>query len=664
MNKNKMTKKQRVFRYFAPLWAIAVFFLASYLVTIRPESFWFVAGICTVLFLGVLTLVSIIAESLDDKVEKKKEKGPMITGVMYEKINSLREPALLCDVNYKIIWANRFIHESVSGGVIGTSVQLLFKYQIKDIEIGKKQRDTIVPYKGRSYLVEEEAIKDYDKSYYLLTLRDVTELLELKQQMKDEYKVVSYIIVDNLEELLQFEQERYRETANQIERYVREWGESVGGLVKEYERDKYMFIFDAAYLDTFVAEKFKILDQVREMKAGTGNVPVTISIGVAHVKGSMEEREGAAHVALDMALQRGGDQAVVKWDDKIEFFGGRTNTVQRRTKVRARVVGNELVALMRKAGNIVVMAHKYPDYDAIGASIGIARLAMYCGVKVNVVTNFKDPNVKKSMEFFKDDYAYKGIFVDASKGLDLVRSDTLLVVVDVNNVKMFESEHIARSVNNIVIIDHHRKTAEFEKEPLISYIDASSSSASELVAEILEQAIPVNTLQQNEANMLYAGIVLDTKQFSKGTGTKTYASAMYLRDHKASYQEIRVLFKTSLRDYRQEAVFGEKIELYRNCMAIALNEKGGESSDRILAARVADDLLMLEGVSASFALVLIDNVVHISARSNGTINVQLILEKLKGGGRFDEAGAQVRDTMPSVLMKLKQSIDDYINLDD
>ena len=229
---------------------------------------------------------------------------------------------------------------------------------------------------------------------------------------------------------------------------------------------------------------------------------------------------------------------------------------------------------------------------------------------------------------------------------------------------MFESEHIARSVNNIVIIDHHRKTAEFEKEPLISYIDASSSSASELVAEILEQAIPVNTLQQNEANMLYAGIVLDTKQFSKGTGTKTYASAMYLRDHKASYQEIRVLFKTSLRDYRQEAVFGEKIEIYRNCMAIALNEKGGESSDRILAARVADDLLMLEGVSASFALVLIDNVVHISARSNGTINVQLILEKLKGGGRFDEAGAQVRDTMPSVLMKLKQAIDDYINLDD
>ena len=664
MNRNpkkRLTKKQSVYRYFAPLLAILVVFLSAYLVTIRPQGYLFVGGICTVLYLGLVVMASIIAESLDDKGQRKKQSGPMITGVMYEKINSMQEPALLCDSNYKIIWANKFVHKNTSGGVIGTSVQLLFKYQIKDGEIGIKPRDTIVQYKGKSYIVEEEPIKDYDKNYYLLTLRDTTELLDLKQQMEDEHKVVSYIIVDNLEDLLQFEQERYREAANQIERYIREWGASVGGLVKEYERDKYMFIFDAQYLDTFVKEKFKILDKVRDIRVGNGNISVTVSIGVAKIKGTMEERESAAHVALDMALQRGGDQAVVKWEDKIDFFGGRTNAVQRRTKVRARVVGNELIALMSKASNVIVMAHKFPDYDAIGASIGIARLAMFCGVKVNVVTNFKDVNVKKCMKFFENDEGYKGIFVDSSRGLDLVRSDTLLVVVDVNSARMFESEHIANSVNDIVIIDHHRKAAEFKKEPLISYIDASSSSASELVAEILEQALPINTLQQNEANMLYAGIVLDTKQFSKGTGTKTYAVAMYLRDHNASYQSVQTLFKTSLRDYKQEAVFGEKIEIYRKCMAIALNDKGADSSDRILAARVADDLLMLEDVAASFALVQIDNVVHISARSNGTINVQLILEKLNGGGRFDEAGAQVKDTIGSALIKLKDAIDGYIN---
>ncbi|MBO5313112.1 MAG: DHH family phosphoesterase [Clostridia bacterium] len=665
-NKRGLSKKQGVFRYFAPIWAIAVFFLASYLVTVKPNSFWLVAGVCTLLYVGVLLLVATIAGSLDDKSERKRQSGPMITGVMYEKINSMDEPALLCDSSYKIIWANKFVHKHSTGGIIGTSVQLLFDYDIKDGKIGMRPRDIIVPYKGKSYLVEEEAIRDYDKRYYLLTLRDVTELLEIKQKMADEDKIVSYVIVDNLEDLLQFEQERYREAANKIEGYIREWGASVGGLVKEYERDKYMFIFEAKYLDGFMKGGGfdEILEKIRDIRVGSGNISVTVSIGVAKVSGTMEERESAAHVALDMALQRGGDQVVVKLENRIEFFGGKLNSVQRRTKVRARVVGNELISLMAKAGNVIVMGHRFPDYDAIGASIGIARLAMFCGVKVNIVTNFKDSNVKKSLKFFADDEDYKGIFVDSSRGLDLVRSDTLLVVVDVNNTKMFESEHIARNVNDIVIIDHHRKTAEFEKEPLISYIEASSSSASELVTEILEQSLPVNTLNQNEANMLYAGIVLDTKQFSKCTGTKTYAAAMYLRDHNASYESIQDLFKTSLRDYKLESRFGEKIQIYRNCMAIAVNEYGSESSDRILGARVADNLLMLEGVKASFSLVQIDNMVYISARSDGTVNVQLILEDLGGGGRFEAAGGQVTGTVNTVLNMLLAAIDNRINPED
>ena len=235
-------------------------------------------------------------------------------------------------------------------------------------------------------------------------------------------------------------------------------------------------------------------------------------------------------------------------------------------------------------------------------------------------------------------------------------------MVDVNNINMFESADIANSVEKIVIIDHHRKTAEFDKEPLISYIESSSSSASELVSEMLEQVLPQATLKRNEANMLLAGISLDTKQFTKSTGTKTYAAAMYLRDNGASYEEIQDLFKTTLRDYKQESHFGEKIEMYRNCMAIALNPFGTDASDRILAARVADNLLMIEGVAASFALVLVGGTVHISARSNGTINVQLILEELNGGGRFDAAGAQVKDeNIGAVLLKLKHAIDEYID---
>ncbi len=660
MNKKRMTHRQRATTIFMPIWTVLVIALAAFMVTIEPLKFWMVALISAMLYFGVFVLALIISDSLDAKNKGKKTSSTMLTGVMYEKINSMNEPAVLCDSSYKIVWANRFVHESTSDGVIGTSVQLLFDYKIKDGKIGKRPVDTIVPFRGRSYIVEEEPIKDYEKSYYLLTLRDTTEILELKQTMKDEDKVVGYIIVDNLEDLLQFEQERYRSAANQVENYIREWGESVGGLVKEYERDKYMFIFEAQHLEKFLAEKFDILDKIRDIRVGSGNIPVTVSIGISKVKGTMQERENAAHIALDMALQRGGDQAVVKFDDRIEFFGGRTNAVQRRTKVRARVVANELVTLMARAGNVLIMGHKNPDYDAFGASVGMARLAMLCGVRFNIVTNFKDVNVKKCMKFFENDPLYKGVFVDAAKGLDLVRSDTLLVIVDVNNVRMFESEYIAKNVSNMVIIDHHRKMAEFERAPLITYIEPASSSASELVAEILEQALPMNTLQKNEANMLYAGIVLDTKQFSKGTGTKTYAAAMYLRDNNASYESVQDLFKTSIKDYKLEAMFGEKVEIYRNCIAIALNEHGADSSDRILAARVADNMLMLEGVAASFALVQIDNVIHISARSNGTVNVQLILESMgTGGGRYDAAGAQVKDSVASTLMRLKDAIDDY-----
>ena len=412
----------------------------------------------------------------------------------------------------------------------------------------------------------------------------------------------------------------------------------------------------------FQNDKFDILDKVRDIRIGAGNIPVTISIGVAKIDGTLAEKEKAAHACLEMALQRGGDQAVVKIENDIEFYGGRTNAAQKRTKVRARVVASELINYIAGASNVIVMAHKFPDYDAFGASMGIARLCKFCGAKFNVVTNLKDTNVVKCMSFFSNDDDYKGVFIDGSEALDLVNSDTLLIVVDVNNLAMFDNADIAKNVESIVIIDHHRKTAEFENEPLISYIETSSSSASELVSEMLEQVLPAETLKQNEANMLLAGISLDTKQFTKGTGTKTYGAAMYLRDHGASYEDIQDLFKTSLRDYKQESHFGEIIEIYRNCMAIALNPNGTEQSDRILAARVADNLLMVDGVKASFTLVTVGNTVHVSARSNGSINVQLILEELHGGGRYDAAGAQVKEeNINTVLLRLKQAIDKYIN---
>ncbi|MBR2444816.1 MAG: DHH family phosphoesterase [Clostridia bacterium] len=616
------------------------------------------------IFSAIMVIWVIFFISASPRTNEKMK--PVLSNIMYNKINSLNEPALICDINHKIVWANPYTATAVGKrSVLGDNASNLLSYHIGEEKSQKSDEETRLVLGENTYIVEEEGINSGNERYYLLTLRNITEQARLEQFIVDEETIVSYVIIDNLDELLRFEQERYREIAAKVEAMLRGWCDSVGGLLKEYEKDKYIFIFNGINLDRFVEDKFSILDKVREIRVGSGSIPVTLSIGVSRVKGSMAEKEKTAHIALDMALQRGGDQAAVKIGDQITFYGGKTNTLQNRTKVRSRVIANELANRIASASNVLVMGHAFPDYDAIGSAVGIARLAMYCGVKVNIVTNFKDSNVKRCMKILEKDEHYKGVFVNASKGLDLVKPDTLLIVVDVNNPWMFESKDIAKQVDDIIFIDHHRKTGEFEREPVLTYIEPSASSASEIVTEILEHALPTDYLTPTDADMLYAGIILDTKHFVKGTGTKTHSAAMFLRDHGASYESIQDLFKTNIADYKKEAKLGEKAEIYRNCVAIVVNAAGADSSDKILAAKVADDLLTLEGVSASFALVKVGNAVHISARSNGTINVQLIVEKLGGGGRYDEAGAQVKDCeVAQVLLRLKQAIDEYINLEE
>lgn len=663
MKKNENKLRAIVFQVFCPVLAVAFICVEGFLVYKNPDkALPFITGGASIY--AAIMIILAIATSGSTSVRGEK-KGVLLGNIMYDKINSLSEPALICDASYKIVWANSFTSKALGvRSVLGSNVTSLFPYQISDDKLVKKNEEVKVTFAKENYLLDETRIDSGSERYYLLVLRNITKQTNLEQFIRDDEKVVAYVIVDNLDELLRFEHERYREIAAKVDGILRSWADSVDGLLKEYEKDKYLFIFNMEDLDKFVASNFDILDKVREIRVGSSSIPVTLSIGVAKISGPMAEKEKMAHVTLDMALQRGGDQAAVRIDDKITFYGGRTNTIKSRTKVRARVVANELANRMANAGNVLIMGHAFPDYDAIGASVGIARLAMFCGVKANIVTNFKEKNVKKCLKHLEKDENYKGVFISATKAMDLVKSNTLLVIVDVNNINMFESKDLARMINDIIIIDHHRKTAEFEKEPILDYIDPSASSASEIVAEILEQALPVEFLNQTDADMLYAGILLDTKHFTKGTGTKTYSASMYLRDHDASYENIQELFKTSLADYKKESKFGEKVEIYRNCMAIAVSTNGQDSQDRVMAAKVADNLLTLEDVSASFALVKIGSTVHISARSNGTINVQLILEALNGGGRYDAAGAQVKDSdITQTLLKLKHAIDNYISLE-
>ncbi len=595
---------------------------------------------------------------------------PLFGNITLDLILRLDHPVVICDEAGNIIWYNTAFAETADSkeALYAKSIESISNITMEsiledanDIDENTVSSGIDTAAYGKFFRINSYKISAQGKDFVITVWNDRTELCELAQKMADEESIIAYVMIDNLDELMQFVQEKYRSASASVETILKEWADSVGGILKEYERDKFIFIFEARYLDEFIENKFDVLDKVREVRLGEGSMPVTVSIGISRVKGTLAEKDRDAHAALDLALQRGGDQVVVKNQHNIEFYGGRTKTVQKRTKVRARVIANQLFLKMSEAGNVLIMGHRNPDYDSIGACIGIARLAMFCGVKANIVVNADDPNIRCSINRVSALPEYANIFVDSVAGQDLIRSDTLLVIADVNNFVQFESPEIAENVATVVIIDHHRKTGEYKREPAISYIEPSASSASELVSEMLEQAIPVGDLHREEADVLFAGMALDTKQFSRNTGVRTFSAALYLRSEGANPMEVQAFFKAGLDDFMREAKFSMNVITYRQMFAISMSEGDGNSQDRIAAAKAADKLLSVSGVMASFALVQVGDSVHISARSAGNINVQLILEKMGGGGYYEAAGAFLKDSsMTAALTALKEAIDDYM----
>ena len=361
-----------------------------------------------------------------------------------------------------------------------------------------------------------------------------------------------------------------------------------------------------------------------------------------------------------MALQRGGDQVAYKTDDSMEYYGGRTKSVYKRSNVRSRTFTSQLSAMIARADNVIIMGHRYGDFDSFGAAVGIARLCMICGVKSNIAVDLRDKNLEDSINLLSKTDMYSQTFVDNAEALDLVGQDTLLVLVDHNTLERAQFQDVAKNVDNVVIIDHHRKIDVMPENVKLSYIEPSASSTCELVTEMLENALTSQSLLKEAADILLAGILLDTKQFTRNTGTRTFGAAQYLRGAGASPTNVYNLFKASADDLSKEARFHTSIITYHDNVAISACDGETDNSYRIIASKAADKMLTLRGIDAAFTLVRIGDQIHISGRSNGEINVQLILERLNGGGHFDVAGAQVvSDSLNAVLETLKASIDDY-----
>ncbi len=628
----------------------------------KENDIFRVSGACLVVHTILLAYLLI----KNARNRKAPSDNPLLSGMTLDFVSKINKPVVIVDKECTISWYNDAFIEA-SGAKSTLYSKNLAEEVSHTLNAARLFRENTVTFEMAledvQYEVSGRVVTSGGKQYCILMWDNISELVSTKALLDSKNTLVAFIVIDNFSEAMQFMQDKSRTAAAIVGSELDAWSASLGGIIKEYDRDKYLLLFEKSNLETLRENKFEILDTLRNMSIDDVEVQITASIGLACIDGTLAEKESASRACVDLALQRGGDQAVVKIDSTMEFYGGRSQTVQKKTKVRSRVVANELCSLIKQSSNVIVMGHKYADHDCVASSIAVARVAKTLGKQVNIVVNIHDFNLKAIFNSLRGNKEYTDLFIDREYAQELMRANTLLVVCDVNNVKLFEVPEIYEAASTVVIIDHHRKIADFTNEPKIAYIEPAASSVSELMSEILEQVLEQGALPPVEANLILSGIILDTKQFTKNTGVRTFGAALYLRSEGASPYEAQKLFRTSVEDFMRESQFENNIHIYRECIAISTFEGKSNDNDRIAAAKAADRLLTIEGVSTSFVLCTIGDEISVSARSDGNINVQLVLEALGGGGHFDAAGAQVKDmSMREVLEKLKESIDEFLNV--
>ena len=413
-------------------------------------------------------------------------------------------PILICDEKGKIIWYNTVLYSDCkTGGVLygkfldqicNSNLESIVQAEGEGKEVFFLSDSRAETGEADIFCAQSYRAVSKGKIYYVIVFDNITETKNLQQRLLSEDTMIAYAMIDNLDELTQYVQELYSKTAYDVENILRRMMEKVGGIVRNYGNNKFMLVFTAEHLSDFEKDRFSVLDEVREIRVGATALPITLSMGIGKITGSLYEKERATQAALDMALQRGGDQVVVKSDGKFDFYGGKTKTVQKQDKVRSRVIANELIGLLSTAENVIIMGHKYPDFDAFASCVAVLRLAKFCGVKAFIVCDKTTKTLAPCFSKIEGDPEYEHVFIDKTEAQDMVRSDTLAVLVDVNNIDFCEAPDIVNTARDVVIIDHHRKTSEFKIQPKIAYIEPSASSASELLCEFLEQIIPLKTL--------------------------------------------------------------------------------------------------------------------------------------------------------------------------
>ena len=527
----------------------------------------------------------------------------------------------------------------------------------KSVEIGDKTYKILGKY-TKSKQADKKNSEEYMTTLYFI---DETKSLELEKEYNDSQVCVGIIMIDNYEEIMQrISDEDKPEITAQIEKNLYDWIAEYKGLIIKSERDTFVLIVEQKYLEKLEEEKFNILDKIKEISM-PGKIQSTLSIAITSEGDSNYEKYKSAQSMMDIALGRGGDQAIVRKNGKYVFFGGRTQELEKRTKVKARIVSHALEELMEEATNVMVMGHANSDIDAMGASFGIYRLAKTIGKEVYIVNESAGSGLENFLNSAKEDDEYKHSIIGKDEAIQKISQETLLVVVDTHKTSYVEVPELLEKTNKIAIIDHHRRSTDFIENAILTFHEVYASSACELVTELIEYSENDINLTQIETEGLYAGIMMDTKNFTFKTGVRTFEAAAYLRKCGVDIIKVKKWFQSDLETYNKISEIVANAEIINDTIGISIYDKE-DVNGNIICAKAADELLTISDITASFVIGKLGDKVCISGRSIGDINVQIILEKLGGGGHITLAGAQIEGmTIEEVKQQLIDKINEYFN---
>lgn len=581
-------------------------------------------------------------------------------------------PLVIVETDGNIIWrsskfTSEFANIDINTYIKDLSIDIKNEIEKRNEEVREKASQDIVrqmEIDNKIYRVlgKYVNVKKNKKEYMvILYFIDDTENRKLQKEYKDSKSCVGIIMVDNYEETMQrLESEEKPQVIAEIDKYIYEWTDKTNGVLIKTEKDRYIYFFEQRYLDTVKEDKFSILDKIKDIDMKE-KVQFTLSIAISNEGNTDKEKYKSAQAAMDIVLGRGGDQAVIRENDIYKFFGGRAQEVEKRTKVKARIVAQALENLIKESKKVMIMGHANPDMDCVGASLGIYRLSKMLERNAYIVMDTKTTNLEAFRKSIDKDEEYEDVIINKEVALENVDEDTLLVIVDTHKMNYVESPELLDKVKEIVIIDHHRRSADFIENATLTFQEVYASSAAELVTELIQYVEEKVELKTIEAESLYAGIMMDTKNFTYKTGVRTFEAAAYLRKCGVDIIRVKKWFQSNLESFNRIAEIVGKAEIVNESIAIAIYEEKAKDVN-VVCAKAADELLTISEITASFVIGNLGDKVCISGRSIGDINVQIILEKLGGGGHITLAGAQVEGmSIEETKQELIKRINEYFS---